>query len=133
MDRFYSIVLIVAIIVLIVILAYIGMQISNNAGQSEPYPPRHGYCPDYWESIERNNKDVCQIPPHSEENPHPNLGGIYENDKTTLTTTSTPGYDEIGNTIDFDDKKWYTGPCTKKKWANQYNIVWDGISNYNDC
>ena len=34
------------------------MQISNNAGQNEPYPPRHGYCPDYWESIERNNKET---------------------------------------------------------------------------
>ena len=60
-------------------------------------------------------------------------GDIYENNKSTLTTTSTPGYDEMGNTIDFDDAKWYTGPCMKKKWANQYNIVWDGVSNYNDC
>ena len=111
MDRFYTIVLIVAIIVLIIILAYIGMQISSNVGQDTPYPPQHGYCPDYWESIERNNKNVCQIPPVNDEDPHPNLGSIYENGKSTLTTNSTPGYDELSNTVDFDDKKWYTGPC----------------------
>jgi|UniRef100_A0A6C0IJC6 hypothetical protein len=133
MDRFYSIVLIVAIIVLIVILAYIGMQISSNAGQDTPYPPQHGHCPDYWESIERNNINVCQIPSANDEDPHPNLGSIYENGQVTLTTDSTPGYDEISNTIDFDDKKWYTGPCMKKKWANQFSIIWDGVSNYNDC
>ena len=133
MDRFYSIVLLVAIIFLIVILAYIGMKIAEGAGQNTVYPPQYGYCPDYWESIERNNELVCQIPPHADENPHPNLGSIYENGTSSLTTTSTPGYDEIGNTINFDDKKWYTGPCMKKKWANQYSIVWDGVSNYNDC
>ena len=133
MDRFYSIVLIVAIIVLIIILAYIGMQISSNVGQDTPYPPQHGHCPDYWESIERNNKNVCQIPPVNDEDPHPNLGSIYENGKSTLTTNSTPGYDDLSNTIDFDDKKWYTGPCMKKKWVNQFSIIWDGVSNYNDC
>ena len=133
MDRFYSIVLIVAIIVLIIILAYIGMKIAQDSGTDEAYPPQHGYCPDYWESVERNNNLVCQVPPPSDENPHPNLGSIYEGGKSTLTTTSTPGYDDIGNTIHFDDKKWYTGPCMKKKWSNQYNIIWDGVSNYNSC
>jgi hypothetical protein len=133
MDRFYSIVLIVAIIVLIVILTYIGMKMSDGSGENMPYPPQHGYCPDYWESIERNNKLVCQVPPHNKEEPHSNVGAVYTNGKATLTTDSTPGYDEISNTIDFDDKKWYTGPCMKKKWANQFSVIWDGVSNYNDC
>ena len=26
-----------------------------------------------------------------------------------------------------------TETCKKKKWANHWNIKWDGITNYNSC
>jgi hypothetical protein len=34
--------------------------------------------------------------------------------------------------IDFSNNNWQ-GVCDKKKWANMNNIVWDGVSNYNNC
>ena len=37
---------------------------------------------------------------------------------------------------DMSGEPIYTGLsdiCTKKKWANENKIVWDGISNYNSC
>ena len=34
--------------------------------------------------------------------------------------------------IDFSNNAW-SGVCDKKTWANTNNIVWDGISNYNNC
>jgi hypothetical protein len=47
------------------------------------------------------------------------------------------GYDRTNpGVIDFEDKGWgsYGDPnCAIKKWVNQHNISWDGISNYNKC
>ena len=45
-----------------------------------------------------------------------------------LTADDIIGYSN--DTIDFSS---YETECDKKKWADKYNIKWDGISNYNQC
>ena len=42
------------------------------------------------------------------------------------------------NELSISDTEWQTSDglsakCAKKLWANNNNIVWDGISNYNSC
>jgi hypothetical protein len=57
-------------------------------------------------------------------------------DVKTLTMNNTPGL-QPDKTIDFSDAGWYSGGissvCAKRNWANKYNLVWDGITNYNGC
>ena len=51
---------------------------------------------------------------------------------------NTPGYSyDVSNGlltqyIDFSNNGW-NGICDIKKWTNTNNIVWDGVSNYNNC
>ena len=48
-------------------------------------------------------------------------------------------YDASGGTVDFTDVRWstYNGAqsrsCALKAWANKNGVIWDGISNYNQC
>jgi len=188
MDRFYSIVLLVAVITLIIILTYIGMLMNyQQANQTTAFPPRASTCPDYWELAE-DHEQTCQIPQQEYSNEydcqayvdrypdihdeiggndctdtnvadnakehwkfkgspegripgklikHPNVGNIYnDNNKIQLNSSNTPGYNFVDFSIDFNNKGWMmkgTEMCSKKKWANSNGIIWDGVSNYNDC
>jgi hypothetical protein len=48
-------------------------------------------------------------------------------------------YDASEGTVDFTDVRWstYNGAqsrsCALKAWANKNGVIWDGISNYNQC
>tara|TARA_B110000285_G_scaffold26529_1_gene25786 strand:- start:627 stop:1031 length:405 start_codon:yes stop_codon:yes gene_type:complete len=134
MDNFYTIVIVIAIILLIGILTYIGMLMNDSSG-SEVYPPSSTTCPDYWE-IDSSGK--CKIP---EESKIPgksakNRGTLFsEAGRFLANSSTTPGLESDTN-IDFNDDGWNksgNSVCAKKHWANTYGIVWDGISNYNDC
>jgi hypothetical protein len=135
MDPFHIIVLSIATVVLILILVIVGM-LLNMGDVNTAYPPAYGVCPDYWEIAPDSTK--CIIP--NIKDSKLNIGNMYDENTMSLndSVTSIPGYsfDISNNTltqfIDFDDAKW-KGDCDKKKWANEYGIVWDGISNFNGC
>jgi hypothetical protein len=65
---------------------------------------------------------------------------MYNKESKTLNDNimSTPGYSYdmsggiVTQYIDFNNNEW-SGLCDKKTWANTNNIVWDGVSNYNNC
>jgi len=133
MDRFYTVVLFVAIILLILILTYIGLKMANDKSkgteQEVAYPPSYSKCPDYWKMEKVGELHKCRIPTFAEK--HPNTGTIYNaKGENQLSSTNTQEY-ETGY-INFDVNKW-GGVCAMKHWANKYNIVWDGVTNYNKC
>ena len=127
MDNFYMIVIIVAIIALIGVLTYVGMIMAYGEG-TEVYPPKSTTCPDYW-VIDENKK--CKIPSNGDKN----TGSLYESSLLSESAKQTIGID--GTTaIDFEHDDWKASGqpiCAKQTWAKTYGIVWDGISNYNDC
>ena len=139
MDTFRIIVLAIAAIVLVLILVFVGI-LLNKGNTNVAFPPNYGECPDYWTYDSEQKK--CIVPNYSDK--VINIGNIYgENpDVSPLLTngvTNAPGYKSIVNDknetvhyIDFNDSKW-GGICNKKKWSNENGIVWDGISNYNNC
>jgi hypothetical protein len=142
MDLFYVIVVGVAIFLLIIMLTYIGMQMGSSAAASDTgFPPVKQTCPDKWTSIlGSNNQVLCNIPSYAA-NSMKNAGNLYAADGTISPTimAATPGLQTANNssTIDFNHAAWsaygLTPDCKQKEWANSYNIVWDGISNYNKC
>ena len=140
MDSFHIIVLAIATIVLVLILVFVGILLSQG-NTNKAFLPNYGECPDYWTYDEEQKK--CIVPEYSDK--AVNLGNMYgENAEISPIlsngVTKAPGYttflDQSKNVtihyIDFQDSDW-GGICNKKKWANENGIVWDGISNYNNC
>ena len=138
MDYFYIIVSVVLIVLLIIILTYIGIVMQRNIKNNTAYPPKPpSKCPDYW-NIASNGS--CNIPKSTEKNG----GKIYNNNNNILNTKFgqtgyTPGYNSNSTNpaINFEDSNWNYGGsnaiCNQKNWANTYNIVWDGVTNFNGC
>ena len=138
MDSFYLIVLAVATIILILLLAFLGWNMSN-AKKGEKYPTITTSCPDNWtlSTTTADNKVpiVCTRPASGY-----NFGG---NDLTTyMATSSSVGYnsaDANNTSLIFTDDAWSKDAdtpnpvCAKKKWASKYGIKWDSIENANYC
>jgi len=112
--NFQSIVMIVAIIILIITLAMIGVSLSN-LNSEVTYPPVVADCPDYW-SIETQPTD---------ENGNTDFKCI--NDKSLGHNTSIEGCDAFNNSL--SKFKGMGGLCEKRKWADKCNVTWDGVTN----
>ena len=101
MNGFQKIVLITAIVVLIIALAFIGFAISSATNQV--WPPMIPNCPDYWD-VDGSGNCLNTL----------NLGTCNLNNSPMSFNTST-----------------YTGSnglCAKYKWANNCGVTWDGIT-----
>lgn len=142
MDLFYLIVVGVAVSLLIIILTYIGLQMRSTENASDlGFPPVKQTCPDKWEAAMGGDKQTLCLIPDYKQNSMKNVGTLYSADGTISTAimNATPGMQmpDRKSAIDFNDAGWstfgLTSDCKKKEWANTYNVVWDGISNYNKC
>jgi len=124
MDSFYTIVLTIALFLLIIILTYVGIQMTNRTSNVSVYPPSAQPCPDYWLQSADPTKPGCVIPPVGQ-----------KNTSGTLGSENTPGFKN--NVINFNDPKWSdngaTATCNQSTWASKNGIQWDGVSNYNGC
>lgn len=134
MDPFYKTVVIVAIVMLILALIGLGVLMQEQDTKTE-YPPQQSACPDHWSYTGVNQ---CKINTDSDSK-ELNVGNL----DTTVTPGNTKALNETEEQYmssfknDSGEKKVTFQPsllvCDKKKWANKYNIVWDGVSNYNQC
>jgi hypothetical protein len=104
----------------------------RNQNQKEIYPPNYNKCPDYWTSDSSGN---CFIPTKkSFSNPTKllNMG-----DMSQLNTDSSAPYSSDAKSFNSQNLLWESGGkstiCAQKTWANNYGIMWDGVSNYNKC
>jgi len=128
MDKFYTYVVIVAFVILVLALIGLGV-ILQNQDKGEVFPPIQSKCPDGWATTASG----CYIPDASK-----NIGTFI---KTTLTAADKKYLiSSNGGTTAFQNGPSYelifkpeALPCDKRKWANMHGILWDGISNYNQC
>lgn len=129
MDSFQIIVLAIATFILILILTIIGVMLTKYKNKVT-YPPVATTCPDYWKVA--SDGISCAIP----DSTAVNAGTLYKSDGTLAISSSTYGYDASKNAIDFTNGGWSTSKsalCEQKDWTGTYNIIWDGVSNYNSC
>ena len=139
MDYFYIIVSAVLIVFLILILAYYGIVIQNQLKQNQSYPPQPpSACPDYWTLA---SDGTCNVPKFGSKN----TGKLYNSSNNIVLSSAsgstgyTSGYNikEGTPTVNFSDNGWSSGAtsalCNKSAWANTYNVMWDGVTNYNNC
>lgn len=152
---FFTIVIILAIVVLIVLLTYIGVSMSK-LETSQVFPPNANVCPDYWTEVEPGK---CMFPAAGTRNT-----GDFTNPKS-YTSAKTPAVTgqtylvgsgspvgqvygdgsrlgettQIKEVIDVNESAWNTAydgmssKCAKKKWSTAHGVAWDGISNTNSC
>ena len=116
MDPFYSIVILVAIVFLILSLIAVGMALQKQ-GKTDPFPRLQAVCPDGWGMDTNhciiNNLNKGTINPASASYP---MG----------TNASTVWLEGFG-------RNPTATLCDKRKWALGNGIAWDGVSNYNQC
>ena len=139
MDSFYLIVLAVATLVLILMLAFLGWNMSN-AKKGTRFPTITTSCPDNWKSEKKTLADgtdiiACKRPADSTKY---NFG----NDALTtyMSNSASVGY-ITGKTeyLNFADNLWNKNvkmpnpTCAKKDWAKTNGIKWDSVENANYC
>lgn len=96
-------------------------------------------CPDYW--VYNRQKKMCIIPKYGSKN----TGKLYDDTTKQLNMNLFPKNVVIKDAedylIDFENDNWLfwnslgkkTSLCILKKWCNENNIYWSGISNYSGC
>lgn len=145
MESFYVIVLVVALVFLLMILTVMGVMMQSQ-NKSTVYPPTTNNCPDYWTE---DASGTCTRPSGSNASNARNQGDYYVAAKpatgnVAATAASliplskdTSPYASSDSTFDPANKSWTltgkTAICAKRDWAVKHNIVWDGVSNYNNC
>jgi hypothetical protein len=137
MDAFQLTVLSIFVVLAILILVAFSIMLSSKKDDDSEYPSSYANCPDYWTMTNGN----CVVPTTI------NIGNITYKD-----IKKTPGYNahvpQSGSTpavpenINFKAAGWddnqtidiikgLKGRCALKAWANEYNVKWDGVNNYN--
>ena len=124
MDKFYTITIIVAFVILVIALIGLGILLQNDEA-STAFPPKHNKCPDNWTvSGEYCNWDVSKY----------FIGDLSTSDTTTGKFNSVSNdYVTLSGANDGIIFKNHVLNCDKKKWATSNRIIWDGITNYNQC
>ena len=114
---FQKTVSIVAIIILIIALCFIGIALYRQKYNSQ-YPPVIPNCPDYWDvSYNVNDEVVC---------------------KNTSTINNGRGDVPGGECNDYPVNQFLVSGaqnddilCEKYKWSKKCDITWDGVTNNN--
>lgn len=127
---YYTIVVIIAIILLITILTITGVLITSNMN-NKPFPDYINNCPDYWKMTTDNNNSIC-YPPESGINIPDNSNFLGSNPSIVHSGVNLNEKKDRVISIELDNSKWID-ICDKNNWAKQNGVLWDGISNYNLC
>ncbi len=123
-GSYYMTVAIVATIVLIFILTFLGTMIRAGRYTGQ-WPPVIDKCPDFWQDTSGN-----QMILDAAGNPLPS--SVDPDSKMCYSVNGLNDTNGIGVAgVNFGDAKYngVSGNQEKKKWAAANNVSWDGITN----
>jgi len=112
---FYSMVLIVAFVILLISLIFVGILLQNQDANKE-FPAQANYCPDGWGV---DSDGYCA--PATDNTPAANdytTDGIF-----TAAAGGSGKYKPVEG----------VSLCEKRDWAISKGVSWDGVSNFNNC
>ena len=138
---FYTIVLIIAIVLLIAVLTGLGLMLTK-VGTTADFPPTVSDCPDGW----TNNNGICT--PNGSNNIPTKIYSSFGSGTSTYpigTSTSSPnsvayinwfysqnrGVNGSASTDLMIDTNKLKNVCDRKIWANANGIIWNGVTNSN--
>ena len=124
---YYTIVLIIAIVVLISSLSIVGVMMTTGSNKID-FPEFQNTCPDYWTL----DGTICK-PPISKINV-PNSAAFAGSSPSVAHAgvVINQGPPPSITSLDLTTSNW-TSICDKSSWAKMNGIVWDGVSNTNQC
>ena len=108
MEGFQKIVLIIAIIVLIITLLFVGLALGGNSG--ETWPPLEPTCPDWWIADGSGNNTTCI------------------NVKDLGVCQAQSGKKHQNMNFNLPAFTGSNGMCAKYTWASNCKVPWDGIT-----
>lgn len=144
MNSFQTITIVIALILLVIILGYLGYMMSyyGKGNKIVEFPTKQNICPDRWKV---NLDGHCVVPLSTEPNYKSFAAAgltpatAWTVDCSSTTQLASDGCSDVQTPISFDPlhTSWTAGGktsiCTKKEWANKNGILWDGVSNYTKC
>lgn len=129
MDYFYTVVIVIAVVLLILCLIAVGIALQNQ-GKNEVFPKYQNPCPDGW-AVDASG---CTLNSINE--------GTYNFSEDIGGMNYDPIWDNSNNVANPSGRHQHklnadgthaASVCEKKAWANKNGIIWDGVSNYNQC
>ena len=124
-DSFYTLVVTIAVVILILVLAFLGWTMSKHK-ETGGLPNLQTTCPDYWkiENDVTTGKAYCLQPPDKS---YINYGDDGASSKDLPKDVFKDGK------FDFTNTGWSAAGgnavCAKKKWADSHKINWDTVTN----
>ena len=106
---FYSMVLIIAFVILLISLIFVGILLQNQDANKE-FPAQANYCPDGWGVDSSGNCD-------------PATGNLPSDSSYNIFTANSGKYKPVEG----------VSLCDKRNWAISKGVSWDGVSNFNNC
>jgi len=115
MESFQMTVIVIAILLLIICLIFIGITLVKTKNTSnDQWPPIVGECPDYWVDSSGNGSNCINV-----------------RDLGTCTTGGngvSVGGKHMAMNFNVAPYVGSAGTCAKYTWANSCGITWDGIT-----
>ena len=110
MPDFKKTLLMVASVVLIITLIWLGVMMSSESKAAE-WPPKVSACPDFWQEQSGTNSDGTEFVKCN------NIQGL--------------GKSTCKKNMDFSTTMWSgsEGGCRKSNWAKGCDLTWDGVTN----
>lgn len=121
---YYTIVLVIAVILLIVALVFVGIMLTKR-GKNIPFPDYQAVCPDFW----LVDGSMCRPPPGGYNTPSPDK---FSGSSPSIEHTGVNVKDNKVVSIDTTTANW-ANLCSKSSWAKINGIFWDGVANTNQC
>jgi len=106
--EFQKTVIVIALLILIAMLVWIGVSLSKTYDDTN-WPPIVGDCPDYWLDLSGNG------------------AGCFNAKRLGNCNLPSKGNPNIMN-FNRDIFTGSDGTCAKYKWANTCGVTWDGIN-----
>ena len=128
----------IAIILLVISVASMGMVLSKTNGY--PYPGSVDVCPDYWTTINTLTQPSgeCADSEFGCCSDHATLKTDAGGTNCPVKCYNTHGLGAVSSscaniptTMDFSSTEFTgaNGQCAKKKWADNCGLTWDGVTN----
>ena len=133
--NFYTIVCILWIVFFILFMGIISILLSipNNNAVAVAYPDQKNQCPDFWNGDAMGNCFFPSTPSFVDASVKINVGKLSK----LPTDEKMAPYSKDGKSFNVNDPNWVSSgqstACAQRNWAIQNRIVWDGISNFNQC
>ena len=133
MNFFMKVALIGLFFLIIFIVFMVILLFFSRVDENTLFPAQVNQCPDFWKSDSSGNCFFPETRSFNDDTKFINTGIL----SSLENNTDVAPFSKNGTSFNVSDARWMTGGksaiCSQRDWAIKNQIMWDGISNYNQC